>query len=103
MTLKCSYDRILFALDLDKIFYYFLLEVGSLTSTFDLRLPFGGVPKRLKGAVLKTARRVTPVRGFESHPLRQWNYLHIDIYLKKVYTMVCVAERWPSRLKALAC
>lgn len=32
---------------------------------------YGAIPKRLKGAVLKTARRVTPVRGFESLSPRQ--------------------------------
>lgn len=32
---------------------------------------FAEIPKRLKGAVLKTARRVTLVRGFKSHSPRQ--------------------------------
>ena len=32
---------------------------------------FVEIPKRLKGAVLKTARRVTLVRGFKSHSPRQ--------------------------------
>ena len=30
----------------------------------------GGVPERSNGAVLKTAARVKPGRGFESHPRR---------------------------------
>ena len=34
-------------------------------------IDFGGVPKWLKGAVLKTVRSLTAARGFESHPLRE--------------------------------
>ena len=41
---------------------------------------FGGVPKRLKGVVLKTTRRVMPVRGFKSHPLRQNKKFLLPIY-----------------------
>ena len=32
---------------------------------------YAGVPKWLKGAVLKTVRSVVPAPGFESQPLRQ--------------------------------
>jgi hypothetical protein len=47
----------------------------------------GGMAEWFKAAVLKTVER--KLRGFESYSLRQM--LEHDM------------ERWPSRLKALAC
>ena len=41
--------------------------------TADTEHIFGEIPKRLKGAVLKTARSVIPTRGFESLSPRQHN------------------------------
>ena len=51
------------------------------------RFILGGMAEWLKAAVLKTVER--KLRGFESYSLRQ-----------KTETFT---ERWPSRLKALAC
>jgi hypothetical protein len=56
----------------------------------------GGMAEWFKAAVLKTVER--KLRGFESYSLRQSNCCAI---LLKIFENF--SERWPSRLKALAC
>ncbi len=50
---------------------------------------YGGMAEWFKAAVLKTVER--KLRGFESYSLRQ------------KFRSAKILERWPSRLKALAC
>ena len=61
-----------------------------------MRITVGGMAEWLKAAVLKTVER--KLRGFESYSLRQKFGMQFDKDVRKK-----VSERWPSRLKALAC
>ncbi len=55
-----------------------------------------------KAAVLKTVER--KFRGFESYSLRQpLAKFFLIVYRDLVFIAGTIAERWPSRLKALAC
>ena len=71
-------------------FWFRIVAIDSkITAVLYFKLRFGGVPKWLKGVVLKTTRRVILVRGFKSHPLRHNNFVERR---KEVETMQMVFD-----------